>query len=199
MRLAGSMPLKCTCACMQGQRAVQQKRRELVASSRTLDCRELTGNGRAKEWLTDRPELKELAPSLHRAMPEGERPRNSTVYSATLHCLSGLECDPAPQSGHNAQPCRVCADVVCMHKHCHRANESPAVSVPACLSCHISIGPATGWQALTGDEGVQVQVHPGLALPLQLHRKSELEAVILRALPEFGASKRPAYSFVSVR
>ena len=42
-------------------------------------------------------------------------------------------------------------------------------------------------------------MHPGFALPLQMHRKGGLEAVILRAVPCFGASKREAYSFVSVR
>ena len=44
-----------------------------------------------------------------------------------------------------------------------------------------------------------MQVHPGFAIPLRLHRKGELEAVILRALPQFGSSKHQAYSFVSVR
>ena len=51
----------------------------------------------------------------------------------------------------------------------------------------------------TGLMRMQAEVHPGFALPLQLHRKGGLEAVILRALPEFGASKREAYRFVSVR
>lgn len=46
---------------------------------------------------------------------------------------------------------------------------------------------------------MQIEVHPGFALPIQLHRKGGLEAVILRALPRFGASKREAYSFVAVR
>ena len=46
---------------------------------------------------------------------------------------------------------------------------------------------------------MQVKVHSGFALPLQLHRKGGAEAVILRALPQSGASKQEAYSFVSVR
>ena len=74
-----STALKCTCTCLQGQRAVQNGRRELIASSRTLVLPELTANGRAGAWLTQRPELTQLAPSLERAMPEGERPHNSTV------------------------------------------------------------------------------------------------------------------------
>lgn len=44
-----------------------------------------------------------------------------------------------------------------------------------------------------------MRVHPGFALPLQVHRKGGLEAVILRAVPRFGASRGEAYSFVSVR
>jgi hypothetical protein len=44
-----------------------------------------------------------------------------------------------------------------------------------------------------------VLVRPGLAVPLSLHRGSSHEAVILRAVPEFGAGKREAFSFVTVR
>lgn len=47
--------------------------------------------------------------------------------------------------------------------------------------------------------GVQVFVRPGLAVPLRLHRGSPHEAVVLRAVLEFGAGKREAFSFVTIR
>ncbi len=46
---------------------------------------------------------------------------------------------------------------------------------------------------------LQVSVRPGLAIPLRLHRGSPHEAVLLRAVPEFGASKREAFHFVATR
>lgn len=49
------------------------------------------------------------------------------------------------------------------------------------------------------DELEQVLVRPGVAVPLRLHRGSSHEAVVLRAVPAFGAGRRPAFDFVAVK
>ncbi|CAL8465861.1 g5397 [Coccomyxa elongata] len=48
-------------------------------------------------------------------------------------------------------------------------------------------------------KGDLVLVRPGVAVPMHLHRGSPHEAVVLRAVPVFGAARRPAFDFVIIK